>query len=173
MRELLAVTNALADENRVRALLALRAAPAGELCVCQIVELLGLAPSTVSKHLFLLKSAGLVDARKQGRWMYYRTADDDDAPPAARAALRWVADSLADDRRVADDRRRLDEILQCDPEALCKQQAGRPGAAAAADSKCCSSAPATLAAAKWPRGGRGGSRATVSKPSQRAPTRTA
>ena len=49
MREFMNITKALADENRVRALLALRK---GELCVCQITELFGLAASTVSKHLF-------------------------------------------------------------------------------------------------------------------------
>ena len=54
-----------------------------ELCVCQIVELLGLAPSTVSKHLAILKQARLVDSRKEGRWMFYRLADED-APVEAR-----------------------------------------------------------------------------------------
>ena len=47
MREFLNITKALADENRVRTLLALRQ---GELCVCQITELLALAPSTVSSE---------------------------------------------------------------------------------------------------------------------------
>ena len=51
MREFLEAAKALADANRVRALLALEG---GELCVCQIVALLGLAPSTVSKHLSVL-----------------------------------------------------------------------------------------------------------------------
>ena len=158
MREVLSITNALADESRVRALLALQSAPGGELCVCQIVELLALAPSTVSKHLFLLKAAGLVDARKAGRWMYYRAAGDD-APPPVRATLAWLADSLTNDPRVADDRRRLGDILRTDPEVLCARQTGRvpvlaKGAAGpAGGSKCCSSAPATPAAARWPRGG--------------------
>ena len=58
MREFMNITGALADETRVRTLLALRK---GELCVCQITELFGLAPSTVSKHLSLLFQAGLVD----------------------------------------------------------------------------------------------------------------
>jgi ArsR family transcriptional regulator len=55
MREFMNITKALADENRVRTLLALRK---GELCVCQTTEL-GLAPSTVSKHLSILYQAGL------------------------------------------------------------------------------------------------------------------
>ena len=71
MRDLMAVLKALADENRVRALMSLRA---GELCACQIIELLGLAPSTVSKHIAILKQARLVDCHKEGRWMFYRLA---------------------------------------------------------------------------------------------------
>ena len=74
MRDLMAVIKALADENRVQILMALRPK---ELCVCQIVELLGLAPSTVSKHIAILKQARLVCSRKEGRWMFYRLAEDD------------------------------------------------------------------------------------------------
>lgn len=60
------ITKALAEENRVRILLALEGR---ELCVCQIFELLDLAPSTVSKHLSILRQARLVEGRKEGRWM--------------------------------------------------------------------------------------------------------
>ena len=63
MREFMNITKALADENRVRMLMALRG---GELCVCQITELFGLAPSTMSKHLSMLFQAGLVESRKDG-----------------------------------------------------------------------------------------------------------
>jgi ArsR family transcriptional regulator len=44
----------------------------GELCVCQLIKMLGLAPSTVSKHMSILRQARLVQARKEGKWMYYR-----------------------------------------------------------------------------------------------------
>ena len=74
MRDFMAISKALADEQRVRVLLALQR---GELCVCQVVELLGLATSTVSKHMSILKQARLVESRKEGRWMYYRLAGDD------------------------------------------------------------------------------------------------
>ena len=68
MIEFLNVTKALAEENRLRILLALGVE---ELCVCQIIELLELAPSTVSKHMSVLKQARMVDSRKDGRWTYY------------------------------------------------------------------------------------------------------
>ena len=63
MRELMGITKALSDPNRVRILLSLRR---GELCVCQITELFGLATSTVSKHLSILSEAGLILSRKTG-----------------------------------------------------------------------------------------------------------
>jgi len=68
MQDFMTITKALADENRVRLLLALRG---GQLCVCQMIELLGLAPSTVSKHLSILNQARLVEKRKEERWIYY------------------------------------------------------------------------------------------------------
>ena len=71
MRAFMSLTKALADPNRVRLLLALRG---GELCACQITELFGLAPSTMSKHLSILYQAGLVDSRKNGRWVHYGVA---------------------------------------------------------------------------------------------------
>src|ERR1051326_789220 len=54
MKEFMAITKALSDPNRVRVLLALRR---GELCVCQITELFGFAPSTVSRPLSILRAA--------------------------------------------------------------------------------------------------------------------
>jgi len=118
MHLFMAVTKALADENRVRALLALEGR---ELCVCQIVELLGLAPSTVSKHMSILRQARLVVVRKDGRWMYYRLAGDE-APAEVQEAITWVCGSLARAPRVRRDARRLKEILRLDPEELCRRQ---------------------------------------------------
>jgi len=118
MRELMNITKALADENRVRTLLALRAA---ELCVCQITELFGLAPSTISKHLSILNQAGLVESRKEGRWIYYKLPENRTAP-AAREAIRWLERSLRQNERIVEDGRRLKKILRVDPAELCKRQ---------------------------------------------------
>ena len=120
MRELMTVLKALADENRVRALMTLRS---GELCVCQIVELLGLAPSTVSKHIAILKQARLVDGRKQGRWMFYRLAKRG-ASVEARKIAALVSQLLADDPQTRDDAKRLSQILKIDPEVLCEKHKG-------------------------------------------------
>jgi ArsR family transcriptional regulator, arsenate/arsenite/antimonite-responsive transcriptional repressor len=117
LKDFLNITKALADENRLRMLLALQD---GELCVCQITELLGLAISTVSKHLSILYQAGLVNARKEGRWMYY-SLPGKGAPTAAREAVGWVRRSLAGSARVAEDSKRLKKVLTMDVSRLCKR----------------------------------------------------
>ncbi len=127
MRKLLAITNALADESRVRTVMALTR---GRLCVCQIAELLQLAPSTVSKHLSLLYGAGLVHAQKTGRWVYYSVEAEPD--PIARQALEWTYNAIAKDSRIAEDCKRLKLILKEDPEELCRRQLGRSRSCASA-----------------------------------------
>jgi len=116
MRQFMAVAKALADENRVRALMFLRE---GELCVCQIMAMLELAPSTVSKHLSVLAQAGLVEAEKRGRWRYYRRTARPDRP--ARLALKWLDGSLKDDPCVLADGKRLRRVSDTCLETLCAQ----------------------------------------------------
>jgi len=118
MREFMAITKALSDPNRVRMLLALRR---GELCVCQITELFGFAPSTVSKHLSILRHAHLILSRKSERWVYYRLPDKG-AAVAVREALGWVHKSLARTDETKADAKKLKQILQTDPGELCRRQ---------------------------------------------------
>ena len=120
MRRFIALAKALSDENRLRVICAL---DRRELCVCQIIELLGLAPSTVSKHMSVLHQAGLVDSRKDGRWSYYRLAGDDAAGPV-RAALAWTIASLSGASRVREDAKALKRILKCAREELCGKRRG-------------------------------------------------
>ena len=142
MRNVLSITKALADQNRLRILCALDGQ--GELCVCQLIEMLRLAPSTTSKHLSLLAAAGLVEVRKDGRWAYYRLAREE---PAARDALDWVLPALADQVPIERDRQNLATICCLSPEELCHRQAQ--------GQRCCSCAPETPAAAKSPKDGPG------------------
>ena len=121
MREFFNITQALSDATRVRTLLALRT---GELCVCQITEFCRLAASTVSKHLSVLYQAGLVESRKEGRWIYYRLPGKD-APPVVREAIDWVEKSLAGHPQIREDARKLRQLLKEDPSDLCRRQCGR------------------------------------------------
>lgn len=105
LRRYEAVMKAVADPTRVRILKMLEP---GELCVCQIIAVLALSPSTVSKHLFLLKSAGLVNDRKEKKWVHY-SLDLRSADPYAAGILRQLSSWLERDPVVAGDRARLVE----------------------------------------------------------------
>ena len=118
MQDFLTVAKALADENRLRALLALEG---HELCACQIIELLELAPSTVSKHMSILAQAHLVQNRKKGRWVYYRLAEHK-ANSVVAMALSWVHESLGSTSGAKRDAARLKKILRLKPETLCRRQ---------------------------------------------------
>ena len=120
MKDFLNITKALADENRVRMLMALQG---GEQCVCRLTELMGLAMSTVSKHLSILYQAGLVNARKEGRWMYY-SLPGKGTPTAAREAVAWVRRSLEGSERITEDEKRMKKVLAMDLGELCKRQCG-------------------------------------------------
>ena len=111
------VTKALSDENRVRILLTLNEKE--ELCVCHLIDLLELAPSTVSKHLFLLKNARLIVGRKDGRWMHYRLNNKHGAPSLVIEALEWIVKSVSDDPVIKADRERLEKILSVPQQASC------------------------------------------------------
>lgn len=121
------IFKALSDEQRLRALMALLPQ---ELCVCQLVELLGLAPSTVSKHMSILKQVGLVESRKDGRWVFYRLKKSTEEP-GIPDVIEWLLRALQgetlcctlkQDEQIMEDKKRLREILKMDPEDLCRKQ---------------------------------------------------
>jgi len=118
MRDFMAITKALSDPNRVRILLALRN---GELCVCQITELFGFAPSTVSKHLSILHHAHLILSRKSERWVYYRLPEKP-ASVAVCEALDWVHKSLTKTDEAKADGKKLKKILKTDLAVICRRQ---------------------------------------------------
>lgn len=94
----------LSDETRARATLLI--AERGELCVCELMCALGESQPKVSRHLALLRSAGLLLDRRQGQWVYYRLN------PALPA---WVAGVLEIIRQangdwLAPDRARLGDM---------------------------------------------------------------
>ncbi len=118
MKGFIAVTRALSDPGRVRILLALRR---GELCVCRITELLGLAPSTMSRHLSVLHQGGLIVSRKAERWVYYRLPDET-APVMVREALDWIRRSLGKSGEAVADAKQLKAILKMDAQEICRRQ---------------------------------------------------
>lgn len=117
LKAFLGVTKALSDPTRVRMLCALRG---GELCVCQLIELVGLAPSTVSKHMAILSQSELALSRKQGRWVYYRLPPRTASGIAGRM-IRSTFKGLEDDETIAEDEQRLHAIREADLEQLCRK----------------------------------------------------
>lgn len=117
MRDFLAITKALSDPNRLRILVALRGR---ELCVCQVTELLALAPSTISKHLAVLQQAGLIQSRKDERWVFYRLPDA--CPVVVSEALDWVHKALRQSEPIRVDAERLKQVLRENPSDLCRRQ---------------------------------------------------
>lgn len=116
MQEYTKVFKALGDRNRARILKMLED---HELCVCQIEAVLGLKQSTVSKHLSVLKRAGLVEARRNGTWVFYslsrrRNSDFD------QAQLGLLRNWLNDDPSVRSDRVKLEAVLKIDIHELCR-----------------------------------------------------
>ena len=87
---------ALGGEGRIRALLALSGK---EMCACHITALLRLAPSTVSKHMAILRRAGLVTSRRSGRWMHYR-ANGSGASGEVREVMKLVCRCLTAGRKA-------------------------------------------------------------------------
>ena len=107
------VLKALGHPVRLRIAAMLRG---GELCVCQMTAVLDLAASTVSAHLTDLKRAGLVQERKDGRWVLHRLMQD----AAAVAHLEPVWRSIARDPQVEADARLLRELRRVPVEELCR-----------------------------------------------------
>ena len=97
-----ALFKGFADPTRIRILSALAA---GELCVCDIVELLDLPQPTVSRHLAYLRRNGLVATSQQGPWRVYALVDP--APPALTANLACLQDARATEPQFARDLERL------------------------------------------------------------------
>ncbi|MEZ4387050.1 MAG: metalloregulator ArsR/SmtB family transcription factor [Candidatus Krumholzibacteriia bacterium] len=118
METVAATLKALADPNRLRLVWALM--QRREVCACQLTELLGVAGATASRHLAVLVAAGLVEGRRDGRWIHYGLTGT-----FRRSGLaRWLDRQSDDDPRRSDDRRALAAILAEDPTLLCRRQRG-------------------------------------------------
>lgn len=97
MKKFVKVMKALSDPNRVKVVKMLQARDGR--CVCELVEALGLAQPTVSKHLKVLEEAGLVTGRREGPWTNYHL-DGSDGAPYAPAMLELLQGWLGDDADV-------------------------------------------------------------------------
>ncbi|MGE4496999.1 MAG: ArsR/SmtB family transcription factor [Deferribacterales bacterium] len=109
MRSEIEVFKALGDENRVRIAMMLRERP---MCVCEIDSVLDIALSTVSSHLKILKTSGIIKDKKDGRWVIYSINEDN---VFAAEILDIFEKKLAEDVVLSGDRIKLSTL----PESIC------------------------------------------------------
>ena len=103
---------ALADQTRLRLL---NLIGGREVCVCYFVEILRQGQPKISRHLAYLRKAGLVAARREGKWMHYRIVPQ--ADEAVASILTAVLASLGNDKQMQADRARLERAC-CAPQKL-------------------------------------------------------
>lgn len=104
MEDLVRIFKALSDETRLRIIKLLEQ---GELCVCDITAALDIVQPKVSFHLSVLKEAGFIKDRKQGKWIHYSLADKD----LFRRMLILSACERMQDAPITGDRKRLAAFL--------------------------------------------------------------
>ena len=114
METTLQLFKALADRNRLRIVAALNRHD--ELCACQITELLQVTGATASRHLSVLQHAGLVESRKEGRWVYYRLTQPGNKAPVGQ----WLEQTFTESEQLQQDAQELERIIGITREALCR-----------------------------------------------------
>lgn len=127
MQEILNIFKALSDETRLRILKLLEH---GELCVCDLFSALDMVQPKVSFHLSVLKDAGLITDRKEGRWVHYRL---DDTDILRRFMLLTVMERVSEEV-IRDDKARLGAFLESKQDAI---NNGKTTAAPLKKIKCC------------------------------------
>lgn len=102
MEKVIQKFKALGDENRFRILMLLLERP---LCVCELLEVLDIKGGTLSAHLKLLKNAGLISQKKEGRWVIYSISTDNN-----KNFLEQIEQELEDNKITQNDKMKIKEI---------------------------------------------------------------
>lgn len=106
LKDFIRTSKALSDETRVRIVSLLTH---NELCVCQLMEILGMGQSTVSKHLGILRNAGLIEVEKRGTWSFYRLSRDK-ANRQSADFIRILSSLPKDDPLMHADERKVEQV---------------------------------------------------------------
>jgi ArsR family transcriptional regulator len=114
MRNLLNIFKALSDETRVRILKLLES---GELCICKIMEVLDMKQSRISRHMGILKNAGLVVDRRDGKWVHYSLNPNPEGL-CCKKVIYLLGESLKDQGVITHDREKLKRLLEKEKKGL-------------------------------------------------------
>jgi len=109
MRDLIRVFKTLSDETRIRMLKLLLERES--LCVCEIMQVLGISQTRASRNLGLLKDAGFLKDEREGLWVHYSIDEEfvnDYCFPITRLLKNW----LNDDKKIIEDRKRLSRAVK-------------------------------------------------------------
>ena len=99
------IFKALSDSNRIRIVKMLQRK---SLCVCEIKDVINLATSTVSKHLSILREAGLIVDWKDGKWINYTINPEPE--PLVSNALLYIQMQIEDDDTIKNDRKKINVV---------------------------------------------------------------
>lgn len=111
---------ALADRTRLRLL---NLMSEQEICVCYFIEVIAAPQPKISRHLAYLRRAGIVAARREGKWMHYRLTAPRD--PHAATILKTSIAAFKGDKQMQRDRERLDRAC-CGPKSLVQVMGAPP-----------------------------------------------
>jgi len=131
MREMVKIFKSLSDTNRLRILKMLEIRP---MAVCEISAVLGLAMSTVSKHLYLLREAGFLEDRKEGKWVIYALPER--PGPHQRELLALLTRWLELEEAVQKDRQRAGNVDRFQLCGVPHSAEGKEDAPAGTESLC-------------------------------------
>lgn len=116
MNDLILLAKALGDPTRVRIVAALRIT---ELCVCELADALELSQSTLSTHLQVIRQSGLVQTRKNGKWIYYGI--NSDFANLVQSLFTFFGDATRSDKRMKRDAERIQRRLDIREGGCCNR----------------------------------------------------
>lgn len=117
MDKAVALLKSISDKNRLRILSVLLVHE--ELCLCQITEFLAVAGATASRHLSRMVDAGVLENRKQGRWVYFRLNRDE---TSLGPLFEWIRRKVSNSIQITQDLEALERILRIPCENLSRKQ---------------------------------------------------
>jgi ArsR family transcriptional regulator len=115
MKDLVKVFKAVADPNRIRILKMLQQK---KMCVCELAAVLGITQPSVSRHLSMMKNAGLVQDERDGQWINYELCNEK-LNQYAPVIMRHIKEWISDNPRIQED---ANKIKYLNREKLCKRK---------------------------------------------------
>lgn len=102
------IAKAISDKNRVRIIMALKQS---KMCVCQLASLLELAPSTTSKHIYILHQAKIIESIRRGKWVFYKLVGEK-KNPLINDILSLIDKGTKSSPEIIKDKKNTKDILE-------------------------------------------------------------